>query len=105
MNTPKNKVWIGLVGVYPTMENKLIAQNECAYTNVLIIAQSKKDYIIKVNEFLSKNYFNVFEFEDIEQYEKKLIKYEIDESIKHLSELVKNTKQPQFSTLHVFDKT
>ena len=99
-----NEIWIGLVGLYPSQSNTIIAQNQGAYANVLLIACDMEDYKMKVKGFLSKMDFEVFEVEDIERLDERLQNFEVDSSIMDLAENVRVQQTPQISTLHVFDK-
>jgi hypothetical protein len=105
MNT-QNEIWIGLVGLYPLENNEYITQNEGAYTNILIMASSLDDYIEKVKKFVKWLDFDIFDYDDIRPFNvrrNKDIEYEKDE-IFSLSEIIKETGEPQLSTLHVFDR-
>jgi hypothetical protein len=99
-----NEIWIGLIGLYPLEKNTIIAQNQGAYANVLLIASNLEDYKVKAKEFLSEIDFEIFEMEDVETLRKRMENFEIDLTILNLANKVRSEGYPQISTLHVFDR-
>jgi hypothetical protein len=101
----ENEIWIGLLGLYPLKNNKYIMQKECAYTNVLIMAYSKKDYLKKAKSFAQWLDFEIFEYENIESLKNRLSSYSIDKELFCLAEEVNKTEQSQIATLYTFEVT
>ena len=99
-----NEIWIGLIGLYPMLSNTLVAQNQGAYANVLLMANDLEDYKDKTINFLSGMGFEVFEMEDTERLDERLQKFEVDSSIMELAKKVQIERTPQISTLHVFNR-
>lgn len=99
-----NEIWIGLLGLYPREKNSYIKRNEGAYANVLIMSGSIDDFMSKANKFTQDLEFEIFCYEDIEPLRIRLQNYAIDDELIGLSEIIKKSKKPQISTLHVFDR-
>lgn len=99
-----NEVWIGLLGLYPLKNNTYIQQNEGAYANVLILAFSEENFLIKAKEFVESLDFEIFEYEDIEPVKIRLQNYVLNEQLSKLYNKIKITGCSQISDLQVFDK-
>lgn len=82
----EQNIWIGLVKVFPYENCERIAQDEGAYTNVLTIANSSKEFRSKITQILKKHKLQVVEVEEEEPLSKRLMEFEVDKEILELSE-------------------
>jgi len=100
----QKEIWIGLIGLYPLWGNEILNPNEGAYTNILIPADNKEDYLDQLHSFLSMLHFEAFEWEDIELLNNRKENHQIDPEVLELEQLSFNSQEPQICTLYIFER-
>ncbi len=97
----KKEVWIGVIGIVPKVETTILGNNG-AYTNLILIAGNKAEYIEKANLYCEINNFQLLEVEDVEPVSLRKRRFSLSEGILGVVDDVIKNEQPQITTLHVF---
>ena len=98
----KSEVWIGLVCMKPRDENTILENSKGAYTSIVTMASSLKNYEEKVKELLNYYFLDLIEIEDAEPFEDRIAKYIVDQDLIDLAKSVMETGGIRFSTLNTY---
>jgi hypothetical protein len=101
----KNKleVWIGLVGAKPLPDSEFFGEGVIGgYSNALVLASNEEGFREEVVKALET--FNVLltEVEDVEPLSARTSKWEVDEELLTLADVVRVSGSPMFGTWHVY---
>ncbi|MBC8553902.1 MAG: hypothetical protein H8D23_30190 [Candidatus Brocadiales bacterium] len=100
MNT--SKLWISLLEVEALPENK-VKDYKKAYVNGLIMAESAEEAVTLLKDSLNKMGWDLLSSEDTDEYEKRVLEYEVSPEIKEFAQIVYKTGMPQFGTFHSWE--
>lgn len=77
-------IWIGLPHVRPNQGNTLLDGAVGAYVPTLALASSIEDYVDKVTTFLDEYGFCVLEILDVELFDERMKRCEVDPGLRTL---------------------
>lgn len=96
-------LWIGLVNVIPMEWNRELGTAKGAFTNVIMSAQSEKNFELEINaEFYRRGYV-VIDVEDIELFYDRAKKYQLKEGLIKLAEYVEQTGNIGIDRFHTYE--
>jgi hypothetical protein len=105
MNTLNERAahkWIGLAHVRPSLGNTALGNSAGAYVAAVGLADNADTFARLVSEKLHEYDFQVVEVEDIELFERRSAKYEVDPEVTNMAESL-NTENPvALATFHAY---
>jgi hypothetical protein len=101
----RSTVWIGLVGVFDETNERLLEGAHGAYVNVLALARDSEDYQEQIEMALRRKGLRVFEIEELESFESRVGRCEVESTLKDLAKQVTETGLVTCGKFYPFEKT
>lgn len=98
----KNNLWIGLIKLHPLKKDTLLGDCEGAYTNFIAQAKDRNDAILQLKLNLKEIQCELSEIETLEKYINRIRKFEVEEEINGLAEIVQGDGILRFGTFHTY---
>ena len=95
-------VWIGLFGVGALPGRTSLGDAKGAYVNALALATDAREYENTVKRALEELGLFAFEVEEVEQYETRAVRCQIDPALTRLSDEVQECGQVRFGDFHTY---
>ena len=96
------QVWIGLVEVIPSPNDKTFQGDKGAYVNVLAWVASASEYRTQVKQAADQCDMDVEKISDVEPFAKRLQAYRVHKSLIRLAEQVKKKQCVRFNTFYTY---
>jgi len=97
----KPRLWISLLEFNKLNKNKRIKYRK-GFTNGLVIARTAKEAVNLFKDGLLEMGLNLISAEETEEYERRILKYKVDDKLKELAFLAMKDKIPQFSKCYMY---
>jgi hypothetical protein len=95
-------VWIALAEVEQRPGTGLLLDRNCAYTNVLALAQDRAGFVTAVKAFLDGVGFDLISMEDEEPLSDRMERFTVAEEIRQLAEEVAAGLGPRWGTFYTW---
>ena len=95
-------VWIGLVGVGPLPGNSCLNGARGAYLNALALVSSPVEYREVVSDWLRELALFPFEFEEIERFDDRLARVELDSDLCALAQKTRRSGRVTYDRFQCF---
>lgn len=89
------RLWISLMEVRPTRGQE-VARFKGAYTNGLVMAHSAREAESRLKKRLGHMGYKVVSVEDTEEFERRCLKFEVEQYLRKLAAKAKRTRSAQF---------